>query len=236
MSWAGGAAASGPSTSSGASASLCGSVSDTENGPSAVTLNCGPIEGGSAHASFGSLGASAFGASGGAGASANSSFIDMITITGGTGRGTYSFDASLDATFVGDGGSLTFRMGSISETVTRSGGVVSETIASAPRSFIFGVPFQFTGSLDLFAVSLGGTDFAEVDAAHTGKVVLGSFQVFDDGGAPVTGFQLTSQSGTDYNAAPGGGVPEPASWALMILGAGLAGGALRRRRTGPARA
>lgn len=27
------------------------------------------------------------------------------------------------------------------------------------------------------------------------------------------------------------GVPEPTSWALMILGFGLAGGALRRRRT-----
>lgn len=31
-------------------------------------------------------------------------------------------------------------------------------------------------------------------------------------------------------AATGGGVPEPASWALMILGFGAAGGMLRRRR------
>ena len=31
---------------------------------------------------------------------------------------------------------------------------------------------------------------------------------------------------------PNGGVPEPASWALMILGFGAAGAALRRRRGG----
>jgi len=30
--------------------------------------------------------------------------------------------------------------------------------------------------------------------------------------------------------APAGGVPEPASWALMIAGFGLAGAALRKRR------
>ena len=33
-----------------------------------------------------------------------------------------------------------------------------------------------------------------------------------------------------YNATPGGAVQEPASWALMIAGFGLAGASLRRRR------
>jgi hypothetical protein len=35
----------------------------------------------------------------------------------------------------------------------------------------------------------------------------------------------------DATGGPGGGVPEPASWALMIAGFGLAGGALRHRRS-----
>lgn len=36
--------------------------------------------------------------------------------------------------------------------------------------------------------------------------------------------------GVDLATGPGGAVPEPASWAMMIGGFGLAGGALRRRR------
>ena len=42
------------------------------------------------------------------------------------------------------------------------------------------------------------------------------------------GFALGGTGGRDN--APPGGVPEPASWALMISGFGLAGAALRRRR------
>jgi hypothetical protein len=47
------------------------------------------------------------------------------------------------------------------------------------------------------------------------------------------GLTLTSGSGFDYLrgfAPPQGGVPEPASWALLITGFGLTGSMLRRRR------
>jgi len=50
----------------------------------------------------------------------------------------------------------------------------------------------------------------------------------------VDGFEWNNNTG-DYrvtiNTAPGGSVPEPATWALMIAGFGGAGAALRRRRT-----
>jgi hypothetical protein len=56
--------------------------------------------------------------------------------------------------------------------------------------------------------------------------------------------QNTAFSGNDFAlddislsvTAPGGGVPEPASWALMIAGFGLAGATLRRRQRGAVRA
>lgn len=41
-------------------------------------------------------------------------------------------------------------------------------------------------------------------------------------------------NGTTYNFETAGGVPEPATWALMILGFGSAGAMLRRRRTATA--
>ena len=54
------------------------------------------------------------------------------------------------------------------------------------------------------------------------------------GGVAVFNTQLTGdQVDALYNAAfvgPPGGVPEPASWALMISGFGVAGSMLRRRR------
>jgi hypothetical protein len=42
-------------------------------------------------------------------------------------------------------------------------------------------------------------------------------------------------SGVEPQPTPGAGVPEPASWALMIAGFGLAGGRLRRRARIPNR-
>ena len=50
-----------------------------------------------------------------------------------------------------------------------------------------------------------------------------------DGGGPVIGL-----SGHDYSSPTlDAGVPEPAAWALMILGMGALGGLARRRRAGP---
>lgn len=46
-----------------------------------------------------------------------------------------------------------------------------------------------------------------------------------------TGFDLDAVAAINYvDTRPVGGVPEPAAWALMILGFGMAGGAVRRRR------
>jgi hypothetical protein len=47
---------------------------------------------------------------------------------------------------------------------------------------------------------------------------------------PIIRFQNTSPSGSDIGLPVPGGVPEPATWAMMLLGFGAAGMALRRNR------
>jgi hypothetical protein len=51
------------------------------------------------------------------------------------------------------------------------------------------------------------------------------------GGGNIGIADLAQDSGTFGFETPAGAIPEPSSWALMIAGFGLAGGALRRRRT-----
>ncbi len=66
---------------------------------------------------------------------------------------------------------------------------------------------------------------AVCDFGHTGQFSFGAL---------ANGLSFTSESGTFLSAAPSvgpPGVPEPASWALMISGFGLVGAAMRRRRT-----
>lgn len=61
--------------------------------------------------------------------------------------------------------------------------------------------------------------FGSFDLSHTAVI---SFDTPE-------GVFLTSALGGTFGAPPSAGVPEPAGWALMIAGVGLAGSALRRR-------
>jgi hypothetical protein len=51
-------------------------------------------------------------------------------------------------------------------------------------------------------------------------------------GALPDGLTYSSASGVFLTGLSAGGVPEPATWAMMILGFGVIGGAMRRRREG----
>jgi hypothetical protein len=59
--------------------------------------------------------------------------------------------------------------------------------------------------------------------------VLGTLVNGPGGPSSTTSYSLAAQ--LTYDEAPVGGVPEPATWALMIMGFGTAGAMLRRRRT-----
>ena len=65
-----------------------------------------------------------------------------------------------------------------------------------------------------WCVGIGGCTGAAIEAIQPGGV---------------RSFQMSAHSGQFVIGSVGGGVPEPATWALMIGGLGLAGVALRRR-------
>jgi hypothetical protein len=125
----------------------------------------------------------------------------------------------------------------ITDTMTGGpGAMLMVTLGQLVNIYLHTEASPQTGSLGSLPAS------AAADFGHTlrwGGVT--SITGFDDGGNEValpTGFSLSLLSDTtgfDYMNAAGpnpftAAVPEPASWALMIGGFALAGGALRRRK------
>jgi hypothetical protein len=84
-------------------------------------------------------------------------------------------------------------------------------------------------------ISFGTNDFAlnlvYFDPAHPHLALCSDG--YACGTAPgstiASGYTLAGYPDSGWLVSVGGGVPEPASWALMIAGLGLTGGALRRR-------
>lgn len=120
-----------------------------------------------------------------------------------------------------------------------------------------GSPSIFLVPLSGLSVTLNGFDLGAWPNADRNTQVtireIGGGVLYSSGTILVSGsahthlaFNLTSSSGLEINWGPSGynvgidnidftagaaGVPEPATWALMIMGFGSAGAMLRRRRT-----
>lgn len=116
-----------------------------------------------------------------------------------------------------------------------------------PPAFIDQVVDLFMGIATKVSVSLNVTGFLQLqnnivtptigtfdgNYFDTLGYLPGAFFTDADTGEVLDNVHLVSASGFDYLNPPAevaGGVPEPASWALMISGFGMAGGLLRRRR------
>ena len=114
----------------------------------------------------------------------------------------------------------------------------SETLALAPSHEIS----IYVGSLDSYNTitfgGAGGASFTGVQLAalttaqDSGNQTAGSSNgrfIFDFS-APVTSVTFASGSNAFEVASVAGAVPEPAAWALMLVGVGAVGGMMRSRR------
>ena len=118
-------------------------------------------------------------------------------------------------------------------TVTPTSIIGGDTAFSYRHYVDLSKPFAFKAGLYTAAYTRAGSS-AHNDFLHTAK--LTGIRVFDERGNPLEA-HFTGASGTLYGAngvlSAGGAVPEPSTWLLALLGFGLAGAGLRRRRPAP---
>ena len=141
------------------------------------------------------------------------------------GEGVRSGDKLVIFDFKGlAAGSLLTPSPSVVGTVENFSGLSSYGFTDDPT--IANLVFTYTGpTMDLSNQSFGG-----LSALSTLRLpVLDGFSAITTATSGfATGTGVASQGGL---GVPGGTVPEPASWALMLSGFGMAGAAIRRRRT-----
>ena len=94
--------------------------------------------------------------------------------------------------------------------------------------------FDETGGLLTFGSTLYGQNILSIHFGGAGFYPPGTgggtiLYLFDFGTTGANSIQL-NQSGFSNSILIGGGVPEPATWAMMLLGFGAVGFSMRRRR------
>lgn len=183
----------------------------------------------------------------------NGGFSGWTIATTANGTGGVPAVVSFDITGSGAQNAAQFQVGEVVFTGAPEGVILSQSITSLAGLLTFSADIASLKSTGSVANSDGGTfsilldglsldshSFGVVDFGVTYRAGLGFSQVVGAGShtldlyitrnflsASVTPFQYVSNISA-IQADPGG-VPEPATWALMLGGFGLAGVALRRR-------
>jgi PEP-CTERM motif len=93
-------------------------------------------------------------------------------------------------------------------------------------NFADAATFSLFGTVRLSAFSENGGDGVQVDQS---SAFIDPIITLSGTGLDLSRYSLQLSSGVGNGAPVIGGVPEPTSWALMIAGFGIVGGALRRK-------
>ncbi|PZQ58473.1 MAG: hypothetical protein DI570_17805 [Phenylobacterium zucineum] len=158
---------------------------------------------------------------------------------GGFGGFTFGPDGKLWAAVAGQAGETILGQFDLSTGNLLLGGAIrldqntSGDTGPVPLSGFGGFTFDPDGNLwAALEGQAGDTLLGQFDLA-TGNLVLGTARRLDynitGDGAPVPFEEFAGFAFAPELAAPGG-VPEPATWAMMILGFGATGAMVRRRR------
>lgn len=120
---------------------------------------------------------------------------------------------------------------------------VSEPFAG---SYSFVMPFTSAGVFNRFSLNVFCSISFDIPSSASGEVACnnlsltwgGISELRDQNGDLVADWTATSRSSFDYtqpftSPVPATPVPEPTTWAMMIIGFALVGGVLRRRRSLP---
>ena len=180
-------------------------------------------------------------------------FGDTVTFSGAS-TATFSFDIDGTATTSGiDGPNNVFiQLYGTLRVFAAGSGATSSNFAAAPGALVsqtFLVNYSgLTEDLDETIFSplsgstavLGGGSYDVFASFSTGAALNGADVSVDLDFLNTTTFGIQTTGGVTYSSAsgalvgsvPGAAVPEPGTWALMILGFGAAGVAIRRRRAG----
>jgi hypothetical protein len=159
-------------------------------------------------------------------------------------NGSYASVTEAGVTVSGLGGNVAVENSYAGQYNGRGAEYISNQQGNTP-----GILFTFSSAVSAFTFNWGAADHGNWSLeVFSGSASLGSSAVtptwYSNAGdyigwqaAGITSARLTSTGGYDYvfvdnvtSLGGVGGVPEPATWALMIGGFGLAGSALRRRR------
>jgi hypothetical protein len=153
-----------------------------------------------------------------------------------TGPGTCTVSGSLvsfpDIT-VNEGSSATFNFGLL--TFNNGFGSDGDGVINASLAFFSPVAGPATGAGNLTYVNAVGlfnaTDIDWTTPAQSFVTALGTFTVkfLDTGIVPASGNTAFAPVTITVDSVPVAPVPEPATWAMMMLGFGAVGFAMRRR-------